>query len=112
MEIVQRLEFDEAEFSSGSEQSLVVRMALVREHTDLTAFLTACGIQRDLGVPATASWERSSMVIETMQRLLRIELPYVGNWREVLIFRDEWDALKVAVDADGWRFYYEWQTTA
>ncbi len=52
------------------------------------------------------------MVAETMRRLLRIELPYVGNWREALIFRDEWDALKVAVDAEGWRFYYEWQTTA
>jgi len=112
MAIMQRLEFDEAEFSSGSEQSLVVRMASVREHTDLTAFLTACGIQRDLGVPVTARWERSGTVTETMRRLLRIELPYVGNWREVLIFRDEWDALKVAVDAGGWRFYYEWQTTA
>jgi hypothetical protein len=109
---MQRLAFDQAEFSSGSEQSLVVMMASVREHTDLTTFLTACGIQRDLGVPATASWERSGMVTETMRRLLRIELPYVGNWRKVLIFRDEWDTLKVAVDADAWRFYYEWQTTA
>lgn len=56
---MRRLEFDEAEFSSGSEQSLVVRMALVREHTDLTAFLTACGIQRDLGVPATDTRPRT-----------------------------------------------------
>jgi hypothetical protein len=52
------------------------------------------------------------MVKEHLHRFAGLELPHLGGCREVVLLREDWDDVELAIAAGSSLIWYHWTTSA
>jgi hypothetical protein len=52
------------------------------------------------------------MIREHLRRFAGVELPHLGGCREVVLIRDAWDDVELAIASGADLIWYHWHTTA
>ncbi len=111
---MRRMSFDQDEFDPpDSEQFLELALSSPgRRHQDLATFLADCGASAISGRTPDVGWGRWEMISEHLSRFARLNLPGIGGCREVVLLRDDWDDLELAITSGAYLIWYHWYTTA
>ncbi len=110
---MRRLSFDRDEFDPpDSEQSLDLVISSPTRHADLSLFLAECGASAVDGQPPCPGWPRWHEVAELLRRFAGLELPHPSKCHAILLIRDEWNDLEMAITVGTVVIWYHWLTTA
>lgn len=110
---VRRITCDQFEFAAPeSEQSLELALSYSRQHPELEAFLAACGASALSGSSPGPAWDRWERVREHLRRFAGLELPYIDKRRVILLLRDDWNDVELAIAANTSLIWYHWSTSA
>src|SRR4051794_3178469 len=104
---VRRMSCDQFEFDPpDSEQSLQLALSCPRQHPELETFLAECGASATSGRPPEPGWVRWEMVRDHLRRFAGLELPHVGECREVVLLSDDCDDVELAIAAGASLIWY------
>jgi hypothetical protein len=107
------MSIDQYEFDPpDSEQFLELAISSATRHQDLGAFLAECGASAISGRSPDAGWGRWEMVRDHLGRFAGLELPPPGGCRELILLRDDWDDLELAIMSGADLVWYHWYTSA
>lgn len=110
---MRRMSCDQFEFDPpDSEQSLELALSCPRQHPELGTFLAECGASATSGRPPEPGWVHWETVRGHLRRFAGLELPHLGECREVALLRDDWDDVELVIAAGVSLIRYHWSTSA
>lgn len=110
---MRRITCDQYEFDPpDSEQCLELALSNATRYPDLGAFLEACGASASPGRVLELGWGDWEMVQAHLRRFAGLELPDLGECREAVLIRNDWDDIELAIRAGDDAIWYHWFTTA
>ncbi len=96
----------------GSETEMELIISTHKQHGSLTQFLVACKVNTSIACPIPPSWGKTYQVTLHLKQFANFDLPHSAQWREGLLFVDEWDECKIALDVADKLIFYHWATSA
>ena len=110
---MQRIYCDSYELDGlGSETELELFISTHKQHGDLKQFLLACQVDISRAIVIPAYWANHVEVGRHLKQFANIELPHPAQWREGLLFQDEWNERSIAIDVADKLIWYQWTTSA
>ena len=109
---MEKYTFDQNDFTSlDSEQSAEMAVSSFHQHYDLAEFLAECGSTVRDRSPPPIGWTGWNEVVDTVKRLIQLELPRINTCR-VTLLNNTWDDLEIVVATQTHLLWYHWWTTA
>ncbi|MBC3917611.1 hypothetical protein H8L32_09020 [Undibacterium sp. CY18W] len=82
------------------------------QHGDLTHFLAACQVDTSKAIGIMKSWPNHFEIVRNLKQFANIDLPHPSQWRESLLFQDEWNECEVAINVGDTLIWYCWSTSS
>jgi hypothetical protein len=104
---MRRLSFDQFEFDLfASEESLDLVISSPTRHPDLRQFLSECGATCLDGSPVPSVWPFWWSITKYLRRFAGLELPDPSECRAILVLRNDWDDLEIAIETGSLVIWY------